>query len=167
MPFQSTDKHEVPKREKGAFRHLYARKTPIHVKLVLLSLYAALLIYTGVILFSELLMERSNGHCTDALDTNSITKTYTNPDYNPYKKCQWERRVVLLGLSRMECDLARRLLIALILGATIGWERRDSDRPAGIRTMSLVSLGSCLFTITSMFSFMSGPMVSLGGVGLL
>ena len=31
-------------------------------------------------------------------------------------------------------------------------------RPAGIRTMSLVSLGACLFTLTSMFSFMSGPM---------
>ena len=58
----------------------------------------------------------------------------------------------------MECDLARRLLVALFLGGTIGWERRDSDRPAGIRTMSLVSLGSCLFTICSMFSFMSGPM---------
>ncbi|GMH69822.1 hypothetical protein TrRE_jg12330, partial [Triparma retinervis] len=58
----------------------------------------------------------------------------------------------------MECDLTRRLLMSVLLGAAIGWERRDSDRPAGIRTMSLVSLGACLFTITSMFSFMSGPM---------
>jgi putative Mg2+ transporter-C (MgtC) family protein len=32
------------------------------------------------------------------------------------------------------------------------------SRPAGIRTMSLVSLGSCLFTITSTFAFLSGPM---------
>jgi putative Mg2+ transporter-C (MgtC) family protein len=32
------------------------------------------------------------------------------------------------------------------------------SRPAGIRTMSLVSLGSCLFTITSTFAFLHGPM---------
>ena len=32
------------------------------------------------------------------------------------------------------------------------------SRPAGIRTMSLVSLGSCLFTITSTFAFLDGPM---------
>ena len=48
--------------------------------------------------------------------------------------------------------------MSVLLGAAIGWERRDSDRPAGIRTMSLVSLGACLFTLTSMFSFLSGPM---------
>lgn len=29
--------------------------------------------------------------------------------------------------------------------------------PAGIRTMSLVSLASCAFTINSMFAFLSGP----------
>ena len=42
----------------------------------------------------------------------------------------------------------------------IGYERRSSDRPAGIRTMALVSLGSALFTINSTFGFLSGPMVS-------
>ena len=40
----------------------------------------------------------------------------------------------------------------------MGWERREADRPAGIRTMSLVSLGACLFSINSMFSFVDGPM---------
>lgn len=29
---------------------------------------------------------------------------------------------------------------------------------AGIRTMALVSLGSCLFTINSAFAFLDGPM---------
>ena len=33
-----------------------------------------------------------------------------------------------------------------------------ADRPAGIRTMALVSLGSCLFTINSTFGFIDGPM---------
>jgi putative Mg2+ transporter-C (MgtC) family protein len=51
-----------------------------------------------------------------------------------------------------------RLVWAVILGCLIGWERRQADRPAGIRTMSLVALGSCLFSITSAFAFLSGPM---------
>ena len=44
----------------------------------------------------------------------------------------------------------------MILGGIIGWERRQADRPAGIRTMSLVSLGSSLFTIDSTFAFADG-----------
>jgi len=48
--------------------------------------------------------------------------------------------------------------MAVFLGSMIGYERRSSDRPAGIRTMALVSLGSALFTINSTFGFLSGPM---------
>jgi putative Mg2+ transporter-C (MgtC) family protein len=48
--------------------------------------------------------------------------------------------------------------MACVLGSIIGWERRAPDRPAGIRTMSLVSLGSCLFALCSTFAFASGPM---------
>jgi len=158
MPFVQKASGYNTKRKKGLLDSLYAKNTPLHVKVFLIVIYSSLVMYTFVVLFSEFLMVDHNGNCVDALDTNSLTKTYTNPDYNPYRYCQWERRWVLLGLSRIECDLARRLLMSVLLGGTIGWERRDSDRPAGIRTMSLVSLGSCLFTITSMFSFMSGPM---------
>ncbi|CAM9132041.1 unnamed protein product, partial [Ectocarpus fasciculatus] len=51
------------------------------------------------------------------------------------------------------------MLLAAVLGGVIGFERRPADRPAGsIRTMSLVAIGACLFTITSMFSFQDGPM---------
>lgn len=66
----------------------------------------------------------------------------------------------LLFLSRMDCQKARHLLVAVFLGSLIGYERRSSDRPAGIRTMALVSLGSALFTINSTFAFLAGPMVS-------
>lgn len=38
------------------------------------------------------------------------------------------------------------------------YERRASDRPAGIRTMGLVSLGSALFTINSQLAFKSSTM---------
>ena len=48
--------------------------------------------------------------------------------------------------------------MATILGCFIGWERRNADRPAGIRTMALVSLGSCLFSICSAFAFLSGEL---------
>lgn len=65
----------------------------------------------------------------------------------------------LLFLTRMDCQKARHLLMAVFLGSLIGYERRSSDRPAGIRTMALVSLGSALFTINSTFAFLAGPMV--------
>jgi len=75
-------------------------------------------------------------------------------DSNP---CRHRRFALLLGLTRAECSYARRLVGAVLLGCTIGWERRHSDRPAGIRTMGLVSLGASLFTICSTFAFVSGP----------
>ena len=43
--------------------------------------------------------------------------------------------------TRKECDFARRLLFSVAMGAMIGWERRQAERAAGIRTMGLVSLG--------------------------
>ncbi|MBU5613688.1 MgtC/SapB family protein [Geomonas azotofigens] len=42
-----------------------------------------------------------------------------------------------------------RLLLASFLGGLIGLEREIHGRPAGFRTHLLVSLGSCLFTLTS------------------
>lgn len=42
-----------------------------------------------------------------------------------------------------------KLSISVILGAMIGFEREKRNRPAGLRTHILVSLGSCLFTVTS------------------
>ena len=43
----------------------------------------------------------------------------------------------------------RHILIALLIGAVIGMEREYRSKSAGLRTMILVSLGSCLFTILS------------------
>jgi putative Mg2+ transporter-C (MgtC) family protein len=80
---------------------------------------------------------------------------FLKPVYDPCRSIpQWK----LLWLTIDQCDMGRRLVVACVLGATIGWERRAPDRPAGIRTMSLVSLGSCLFTLCSTFGFLSGPM---------
>ena len=43
-----------------------------------------------------------------------------------------------------------KLLLALVLGGLIGWEREFSDRPAGFRTITLICVGSTLFTIVSL-----------------
>ena len=49
-------------------------------------------------------------------------------------------------------DLYLRLLIALIIGALIGLERASKNKDAGIRTHSLVCLGSSLVMILSGFN---------------
>ncbi|MCD6247640.1 MAG: MgtC/SapB family protein [Candidatus Diapherotrites archaeon] len=48
-----------------------------------------------------------------------------------------------------EIELILRLVLAAILGAIIGFEREAKNKPAGIRTHSLVSLGACIFTLAS------------------
>lgn len=40
-----------------------------------------------------------------------------------------------------------RLGLALVLGILIGWEREAHNKPAGLKTMSLVALGSAAFTL--------------------
>ena len=82
---------------------------------------------------------------------------YENPDYIT-DPCFHRRLPQLLGLTLEECDLSRRMLASVIFGGAIGYERRASDRPAGIRTMGLVSLGSCFFTISSQLAFKSSTM---------
>ena len=42
-----------------------------------------------------------------------------------------------------------RLIVALFIGAVIGIEREIRNSPAGLRTISLVTLGSTLFTLAS------------------
>jgi putative Mg2+ transporter-C (MgtC) family protein len=57
-----------------------------------------------------------------------------------------------------EINLAIRLIVGLVLGAIIGFERELHRQPAGFRTHSLVSLGAALFTVVSAFGF-GGVMV--------
>ena len=39
-----------------------------------------------------------------------------------------------------------RPLLAAIFGGLLGWERETHDKPAGLRTMMMVGLGSAAFT---------------------
>lgn len=118
--------------------------------------YAIVLLYTiscsiVVTLEPYLLPE----YCHDKPERTTID--YPNPLYE-MTPCKYRRLPQLLFLTPMECAFGRRLVMSVLLGGLIGWERRQADRPAGIRTMSLVSLGSCLFTINSAFAFLDGPM---------
>ena len=65
------------------------------------------------------------------------------------------------------------VVLAIILGGLVGWEREISGKAAGIRTNILICLGATVFTIIS--SYMAGPEGSLtriaaqivSGVGFL
>jgi putative Mg2+ transporter-C (MgtC) family protein len=83
---------------------------------------------------------------------------FENPGYAFTQSCHHRRNKYLLFLTPQECTFGRRIVFAALFGAMIGWERRQADRPAGIRTMSLVSLGACLFSICGTFAFIDGPM---------
>ena len=50
-------------------------------------------------------------------------------------------------------DMILRLLLAAALGAGIGYQRERVNKPAGLRTHILISLGSALFTVVSIFGF--------------
>lgn len=48
-----------------------------------------------------------------------------------------------------ECEHILQILAALAAGAILGLEREYHSKPAGFRTMILISVSSCLFTILS------------------
>jgi uncharacterized membrane protein YhiD involved in acid resistance len=124
--------------------------------------WIALLVYTLVILFGDtILLQRDRlAWCHAAVLESQgidITKDYANID-SPTDPCYYERTINLLGFSIFECDFGRRMICSVILGAAIGFERKASERSAGIRTMSLVCLGSALYTMCGQFAFRSSTM---------
>jgi putative Mg2+ transporter-C (MgtC) family protein len=44
-------------------------------------------------------------------------------------------------------EVSARLLVAVLIGGVIGWDRERADKPAGLRTHMLVALGSASFTL--------------------
>ena len=52
---------------------------------------------------------------------------------------------------------AAQVSVAFIIGAIIGLEREFRSKPAGFRTMILISVGSCLYTILSKESNSTSP----------
>lgn len=50
-------------------------------------------------------------------------------------------------------EIAWRLFLAGVLGGIVGWERERDNHPAGFRTHILVSLGSALIMLISIYGF--------------
>lgn len=67
----------------------------------------------------------------------------------------------------LDISVAVRLVIAALLGGIIGLEREVHGRPAGFRTHLLVSLGSCLFVVTSIYFYQKfGNLSGSGAIGV-
>lgn len=58
---------------------------------------------------------------------------------------EWLADVLEQGVSASV--IAVRIALAALLGALLGWEREARDKPAGLRTHMLVSIGSATFTL--------------------
>jgi putative Mg2+ transporter-C (MgtC) family protein len=52
-----------------------------------------------------------------------------------------------------ELEVAGRLLLAVVLGAAVGFEREHALKQAGMRTLAMVSLGAAAFTVASAWGF--------------
>ncbi|WP_420545478.1 MgtC/SapB family protein [Nitrosopumilus sp.] len=63
----------------------------------------------------------------------------------------------------LDVELVFRLVLATALGSLIGFERESKNRPAGLRTHMLVSLGSALFSMISI-SFEEDPTRIAAGI---
>lgn len=72
-----------------------------------------------------------------------------------------------------EAEALLRLALAAGFGAILGLEREERDKPAGVRTFSIVALGSALFTLISIVAFGEGdagariPAQIVTGIGFL
>jgi hypothetical protein len=71
---------------------------------------------------------------SECMVTSTTATIMPNPLYE-VNLCRSYRYIQLLYLTREECSYGRRLVSSVIYGGVVGWERRQSDRPAGVRTM--------------------------------
>ena len=133
------------------FGSFFSTETQWLARLVYASMTVTLLVYSLFAIFSGMLIPE----CDRPPPAHHIA--HSNSDY-PVDYCRWRRYASVGYLSVWECDMCRRVLASIVCGSITGWERRRADRPAGIRTMAMVCLGACVFTIDSMFAFLDGPM---------
>jgi len=53
----------------------------------------------------------------------------------------------------IELEMILRLLLAVALGAIIGYQRERAGKAAGLRTHVLIWVGAALFTVASLYGF--------------
>ena len=74
------------------------------------------------------------------------------------------------GFDSFDLESLFRILLAIGLGALIGFERELKHRPAGLRTHMLVSLGATIFALTSLSFDIEPSRIAAGivaGIGFL
>ena len=59
------------------------------------------------------------------------------------------------GIST-EVTMGLKLVLAALMGGAVGYERKAAEKPAGMRTLALVSIGAAAFTLVSIHGFGSG-----------
>ncbi|MDD4924601.1 MAG: MgtC/SapB family protein [Dehalococcoidales bacterium] len=52
-----------------------------------------------------------------------------------------------------ELEMVLRILLAMVLGAILGFERGQAEKPAGLRDLILICSGAALFTVISIYGF--------------
>ena len=67
----------------------------------------------------------------------------------------------------VEAEIVLRLILAVVLGAIIGFEREQAGKPAGFRTHLLVCAGSAIFTLVSIYGFGEGSDPSRVAAGVV
>jgi putative Mg2+ transporter-C (MgtC) family protein len=62
-----------------------------------------------------------------------------------------------------ELEMVLRLLLAAFLGGVIGFQREWTGKEAGLRTHILISLGSALLTVLSIYAFPGSDPARIAG----
>ncbi len=52
-----------------------------------------------------------------------------------------------------QATMLARMLVAVVAGGILGWERKRAGHRAGIRTLAVVAIGSAIFTLASIYGF--------------
>src|SRR5215218_4723774 len=108
------------------------------------------MLYSPNLVAGEFCELRLNG---DLRSSHSTSACVTSSLLWCRKSRRDRRKVPTRRCSRMisPMELVLRLAVAAVLGALVGLERERLEWAAGMRTHALVSLGSALFMVVSIF----------------
>ena len=72
----------------------------------------------------------------------------------------------------VELEMVLRVLLAMVLGGVIGFQRGKAEKPAGMRDIILICSGAALFTVISIYGFASDEQARVAagivaGIGFL
>ena len=153
--------HTLSASDNGLDKHKYQIKQR---KRIAASMVLILLVVTFTVIFPRFAFASTAvSGSTPTLDTLTISQAVT--DSNIASSMTTSFRPKTLGSFQIlptmaEIELSFRLFYATFTGAVVGLDRemsnrrqKLSERPAGIRTMALVSLGACAFTLCSIYGF--------------